>query len=128
MNKEKEEAGRRDINNRTFSFACRTVKLYQHLAKQKYASEVLGRQILRSGTSIGANLEEARAGQSRADFVSKCNISLKEASEAYYWLRLLKETKIIPAEKINDLLGEANEIVAILTTIVKKSRMGINAG
>ena len=126
MSKGKEEPGNRNINNRTFSFACRTVKLYQYLAKQKYASEVLGRQVLRSGTSIGANLEEARAGQSRADFVSKCNISLKEAHETHYWLRLLKETKIIPAEKINDLLGEANEIVAILTTIVKKSRIAIN--
>ncbi len=127
MNKGKEEPGKLDIHNRTFSFACKTVKLYQYLAKQKYASDVLGRQVLRSGTSIGANLEEARAGQSRADFVSKCNISLKEARETHYWLRLLKETKIIPAEKINDLLGEANEIVAILTTIVKKSRIGINA-
>ena len=128
MSRGKEEPEKRDINNRTFSFACRTVKLYQYLAKQKYASEVLGRQILRSGTSIGANLEEARAGQSRADFVSKCNISLKEARETHYWLRLLKETKIIPAEKIDNLLGEANEIVAILTTIVKKSRTGMNAG
>ena len=122
MNKGKEEPGKRDINNRTFSFACRTVKLYQYLAKQKYASEVLGRQLLRSGTAIGANLEEARAGQSRADFVSKCNIALKEARETHYWLRLLKETKIIAAEKINNLLGEANELVAILTSIVKKTR------
>lgn len=122
MNKGKEEPGKRDINNRTFSFACRMVKLYQHLAKQKYAAEVLGRQILRSGTAIGANLEEAQAGQSRADFVSKCNIALKEARETHYWLRLLRDTRIISAEKINSLLGEANEIVAILTSIVKKTR------
>jgi four helix bundle protein len=122
VNKGKEEPGKRDINNRTFSFACRMVKLYQHLAKQKYAAEVLGRQILRSGTAIGANLEEAQAGQSRADFVSKCNIALKEARETHYWLRLLRDTRIISAEKINSLLGEANEIVAILTSIVKKTR------
>jgi four helix bundle protein len=122
MNKGKKEGGKRDINNRTFSFACRTVKLYQHLAKQKYVAEVLGRQVLRSGTAIGVNLEEAQAGQSRADFVSKCNIALKEARETHYWLRILRDTKIISAEKINNLLGEANEIVAILTSIVKKTR------
>jgi four helix bundle protein len=122
MNKEKEEPRKRDINNRTFSFACRTVKLYRHLAKQKYAAEVLGRQVLRSGTAIGANLEEAQAGQSKADFVSKCNIALKEARETHYWLRLLRDARIISAEKINNLLDEANEIVAILTSIVKKTR------
>jgi four helix bundle protein len=122
MSKGKEKSEKRDINNRTFSFACRTVKLYQHLAKQKHAAEILGRQVLRSGTAIGANLEEAQAGQSRADFVSKCNIALKEARETHYWLRLLRDTRIISAEKINNLLGEANEIVAILTSIVKKTR------
>lgn len=122
MSERKEEPRKRDINNRTFSFACRIVLLYQHLAKQRYAAEVLGKQVLRSGTAIGANLEEAQAGQSRADFVSKCNIALKEARETHYWLRLLKETKIVSAEKIGNLLGEANEIVAILTSIVKKTR------
>jgi four helix bundle protein len=116
MNKGREEPGKQDINNRTFSFACRTVKLYRHLAKQKYAAEVLGRQVLRSGTAIGANLEEAQAGQSKAD------IAIKEARETHYWLRLLRDTKIISAEKINNLLSEANEIVAILTSIVKKTR------
>jgi len=122
MNEGDEGARKRDITNRTFSFACRTVKLYQHLAKQKYAAEILGRQVLRSGTAIGANIEEAQAGQSRADFVSKCNIALKEARETHYWLRLLMDTKIVPTKKINNLLNEANEIVAILTSIVKKTR------
>ena len=122
MNKENERPKKQEINNRAFKFACRVVKLYQHLAGQKYAAEVLGKQVLRSGTAIGANLAEARAGQSRADFISKCNIALKEARETHYWLRLLKETRIVAAKKINDLLGEANEIVAILNTIVKKTR------
>ncbi|MFA5239867.1 MAG: four helix bundle protein [Phycisphaerae bacterium] len=81
MNEGEEGARKRDITNRTFSFACRTVKLYQHLAKQKYAAEVLGRQLLRSGTAIGANLEEAQAGQSRADFVSKCNTPSKKPAK-----------------------------------------------
>ena len=122
MSQEDAKSRKREINNRAFEFACRVIKLYQHLARQKYAAEVLGKQVLRSGTAIGANLEEARAGQSRADFLSKCNIALKEARETHYWLRLLKETKIIAAEKINNLLSEANEMVAILTSIVKKTR------
>lgn len=113
---------KKDIQERAFSFACRIVKLYQFLAKQKGGVEVLGRQVLRSGTSIGANLEEATAGQSKADFISKCSIALKEARETYYWLRLLIKTKVIPANKLSGLANESNELVAILTTIVKKSR------
>ncbi|MCK5225653.1 MAG: four helix bundle protein [Planctomycetes bacterium] len=111
-----------DIQKRTFLFACRIVKLYQFLVNQKNAGRILGKQLLRSGTSIGANLEEATAGQSKADFISKCNIALKEARETHYWLRLLKETKILSAQKLNDLAEESNELVAILTSIVKKSR------
>jgi four helix bundle protein len=112
----------RDIQERAFSFACRVVKLYQFLTKQKGAAEVLGRQVLRSGTSVGANLEEAAAGQSKADFISKCNLALKEARETHYWLRLLIETGVVPANKLSELADESNELVAILTSIVKKSR------
>lgn len=112
----------KDIQERAFSFACRIVNLYRFLAKQKGAGEVLARQILRSGTSIGANLEEATAGQSRADFISKCNIALKEARETHYWLRLFTKTKVVSAERLNGLLTESNELVAILTTIVKNTR------
>jgi len=113
----------KDIKKRAFSFACRIVNLYQFLAKQKGAGEVLARQILRSGTSIGANLEEAAAGQSKADFVSKCNIALKEARETHYWLRLFTETNVVSAERLDGLLNESNELVAILTTIVKNARI-----
>lgn len=112
----------KDIKERGFSFACRIVKLYQFLAERKGGVEILGRQVLRSGTSIGANLEEATAGQSKADFVSKCSIALKEARETYYWLRLLVDTEVIPVSKLTNLVNESNELVAILTTIVKKSR------
>ena len=118
----KNEANKKDIRERAFSFACRIVKLYQFLARQKGVSEIMGKQIVRSGTSIGANLEEAAGGQSKADFISKCNIALKESRETYYWLRILKECKLVPADKLNNLIGESNELVAILTTIVKKSR------
>ena len=114
--------GQRDVQERAFSFACRIVNLYQFLAKQKGAAEVLARQILRSGTSIGANLEEAAAGQSRADFISKCNIALKEARETHYWLRLFTETKVVSPEKLEGLMNESDELVAILTTILKNTR------
>ena len=113
---------REDIKKRAFSFACRIVKFYQFLAKQKGAGEVLARQVLRSGTSIGANLEEAAAGQSRADFISKCNIALKEARETHYWLRLFTETKVVSPERLDGLMNESDELVAILTTIVKNTR------
>ena len=113
---------KKDINERVFSFACRIVKLYQYLAEQKGAGGILGRQLLRAGTSIGANLEEAVAGQSRADFISKCNIALKEAREVHYWLRLLRETEVVAANKLSTLTQESDELIAILTTIVKKSR------
>jgi len=112
----------RDIQERVFSFACRVVEFYQFLTKKKGAAEVIGRQVLRSGTSVGANLEEAAAGQSKADFISKCNLALKEARETHYWFRLLIETGVVPANKLTNLTNESNELVAILTSIVKKSR------
>jgi len=123
MSDQNKNAGRRDIQQRVFSFACRVVKLYQFLAEQKGAAEVLGRQLLRYATSIGANLEEASAGQSKCDFVFKCNIALKEARETHYWLRLLSESGVVSSRKISDLTSESNELVVILTTIVKKSRI-----
>jgi four helix bundle protein len=90
------EIKEKDMQKRAFLFACRIVNFYRFLANQEKVGEVLGRQVLRSGTSIGANLEEASAGQSKADFISKCNIALKEARETYYWLRLFTETKVVP--------------------------------
>ena len=116
------EPDKENIQQRAFSFACRIVKLCQFLEKQTATGRIMSKQVLRSGTSIGANLEEATAGQSKADFTSKCNIALKEARETHYWLRLLNETKVTPAGKLNGLVEESNELVAILTAIVKKSR------
>ena len=122
-NKNLIESGGKDIQKRAFSFARRIVKLYQFLVKQRDGMEVLGRQVLCSGTSVGANLEEAKAGQSKADFISKCNIALKEARETNYWLRLFEKTKIVSAERLSELTKESNELVAILTTIVKNARV-----
>ena len=82
----------------------------------------LAGQLLRSGTSIGANVEQAQASQSEADFVSKYSIACKEARETRYWLRLLAATEMLPESRLRDLLNEYNELVAILTSIIKKVR------
>jgi four helix bundle protein len=93
----------RDIRERTFEFAVRVVRLCQHLDKTPGACRTLSGQLLRAGTSIGANVEEVQAGQSRADFVSKNSIALKEARECHYWLRILIAAKIMPEKQIAEL-------------------------
>jgi four helix bundle protein len=113
----------RAIRERTFAFALEIVSLCQRLEKK--SSDVyrtLGRQLLRSGTSIGANVEEAQAGQSRADFVSKYSIALKEARETIYWLRLLRESSENPDRDYESLLREADEIARILGSIIVSSK------
>jgi four helix bundle protein len=107
-----------DLRERAFRFACDVVALSDATSRHRNGARDLMRQLVRAGTSIGANLEEADAAQSKPDFVSKCTISLKEAREAHYWLRILKATGKAEADR---LLGEANELIAILTTIVRKA-------
>jgi four helix bundle protein len=113
---------KRDICDRTFAFAGRIVRLCQSLEKKRGVARMIGRQLLRSGTSIGANVEEAQAGQSRADFISKSGIAAKEARETHYWLRLLISAETVPESQLRDLLQESNELVAILTTIVRRTK------
>ena len=115
-----------NIQDRTFEFACNLIKFLRNANLKEEAEKVILRQLLRSGTSIGANLEEASAGQSKADFVSKSNIALKEARETYYWLRLLKRTTITVTSELDVLLDEARQITAILTVIVKKAGQSAN--
>jgi four helix bundle protein len=110
-----------NIQERSFEFAVRIVQLHDYLATKRGAARVIARQLLSSGTSVGANLEEAGAAQSKADFISKCSIASKEARETRYWLRLLTACKSVKAERIAGLIKESGEIVAILTTIVKKA-------
>ena len=112
----------RDICDRTFCFAVRIVRLCQILDETRGVNRILANQLLRSGTSIGANVQEAQAGQSRADFVSKYSISRKEARETHYWLRLLVETEIVAQDKLANLIDECNQLIAILTTIIKNTR------
>ena len=112
-----------DITERTFNFALRVIKLCQFLNK-KYEVErsILSKQLLRSATSIGANVEEAQSGQSRADFISKISIALKEARETNYWLRLLEASEIVSKEKITELMKESEELKKIPAAIIVSSK------
>lgn len=120
--KDGDRGPRRDLPERTFEFARRVVMLCQVLSKTPGVNRTLANQLLRSGTSIGANVEEGQASQSRADFVSKYSIACKEARETRYWLRLLAACDILPESRLADLTRESNELVAILTTIIKKTK------
>jgi four helix bundle protein len=111
-----------DIEGRTYAFALRVVQLDQVVGRRTGAARVIGNQLLRSGTSVGANVEEAHAAQSRPDFVSKMSIALKEARESRYWLRLLSDSQLVPADRIAPLLTEATEIMRILGAIVATCR------
>lgn len=107
------------IKQESYDFALKIIELYRKLVKGN--EYILSKQILRSGTSIGANVEEAQAGQSRADFISKMSIASKEARETNYWLRLLRDSGTIDETEVKALLNEAEVIINILTSIVKTS-------
>lgn len=106
--------------DRTFRFACQIVHLYRALNRIPGFPFPTSRQLLRSGTSIGANIEEGIAAQSRRDLASRFAIALKECRETKYWLRLLQATDLAPRATIAPLLKEADELVAILTVTVRK--------
>jgi four helix bundle protein len=109
-----------NIQERTLKFAIRIVKVCQFLNEQGGVAQVLYKQLIRSGTSIGANVREAQSAQSDRDFLHKLEISLKEARETEYWLIVLVESKVIPAEKVQSLRQESEIIIKILVTIIKK--------
>ena len=113
------ENERQDLKARTKPFALRIVRLYTSLPKTNEA-QVIGKQVLRSGTSVGAQYREAQRAKSDADFINKVEGSLQELDETGYWLELLKDSEIFSAEKLNPLLKETDELIAILVTIVKK--------
>ena len=110
-----------DLKNRTKTYALRIIKLYQALPKSGEA-QVLGKQILRSGTSVGAQYREACRAKSPADFINKMEGSLQELDETGYWLELLSESKIVPAERLVDLQKENDELIAIFVTSVKTAK------
>jgi four helix bundle protein len=115
----------KDIRERAFAFAVRIVKLCQYLEKNTNISKTIINQLLKAGTSVGANLEEAQAGQSKPDFISKNAIALKEAGESNYWLRLISATNDFD-EKVSDgmkeLIEEASEISKVVASIVVSAK------
>lgn len=116
-----EGARGQDICDRTRAFALRVIKMYRVLVKDEIG-HVLGKQLLRSGTSIGANVEEAQAGQSKADFISKMSIALKEARETRYWLTLILEAEVLSAKRLDSVLIEIEEIIKVVYTIIQNSK------
>jgi len=109
------------VKDKSYAFAVRIVRLYQHLATSK-KEFVLSKQVLRSGTSIGANVEEAIGGQSKADFISKLAIAYKEARETSYWLRLLKDTDYLTEKEFESIHADAEELCRIIGTIQKTTK------
>jgi four helix bundle protein len=111
----------RDLRERTKALALRVIRLYAALPKSG-AAQVLGKQLLRSGTSAGANYREAMRSRSSAEFVSKIEIALQELEETLYWLELLTESGIVPAKRLADLMKECGELTAILVTCAKRAK------
>jgi four helix bundle protein len=107
---------------KSYSFALRIIKLYKYLQNEKQEF-ILSKQILRSGNAIGALISEARFGQSKADFSSKMNIALKEASETDYWLCLLKDSSYIDQKLYECLYNNVNELISMLVSTVKTSKI-----
>ena len=108
------------ILNKSKKFAIRIIRLYQHLSREK-REFVLSKQVLRSGTSIGANIREAHQGQSKRDFIHKMSIALKEATETEYWLELLNETDYISNNEFKSIYNDCNELNKLLISIIKSS-------
>ena len=106
------------VEQKSFLFAVRIVKLCEYLRKTK-KEYTLSKQLLRAGTSIGANVAEAQQAQSRADFASKINIALKEAVEANYWIRLLNATELLSDREYQSIITDCRELEKILTAIIK---------
>jgi four helix bundle protein len=117
---------RLDLRSRTKKFALRIVRLYSALPETTVA-QILGKQMLRSGTSVGAHYREAYRSRSDAEFISKIEGGLQELEETIYWLELIVESEIVPAEKLNYLMQEANELIAILVTCVKNVKQHNNS-
>jgi four helix bundle protein len=110
-----------DLCDRTKAFALRVIRLYTALPKSGEA-QVIGKQLLRSGTSVGAQYREATRARSVAEFVSKIQAALRELEEPSYWFELLTDSEIVSARKLSDLMKECNEITAILVSSVKTAK------
>jgi len=120
----KEAGSPRDIKERTFSFALEILRFCRGLDTKPRSLRILAQQLLRSGTSVGANVQEAQAGHSRADFISKYSIALKEARETLYWLRLLDASGELSNGSCKALLREADEIARVIASIIVNTKKG----
>ena len=110
------------VQEKSFQFSLKIITLYKKLSSEN--EYIISKQLLRSGTSIGANIEEALAGQSKKDFIAKMSISSKEARETKYWLRLLKESNLTNID-VTDILSDIHELIRLLTAIVKTSQQSL---
>ena len=115
------------LSEKSFAFALRIVQLYKYLTTE-HKEYVLSKQVLRSGTSIGANIEEAKHAQSKIDFVHKLSIAQKEASETNYWIRLLSKSDYLNAKLAKSLLDDCDEIQRMLTASIKTSKSNLAKG
>jgi four helix bundle protein len=120
-----DKKGRNLIQEKTYQFALAIIALYKELQTRRN-DFVISKQLIRSGTSIGANVEEATAAQSRKDFVSKMAIASKEARETHYWLRLLRDSNLCGNLDVSNLLTDCAEIIKILTAIVKTANRSMD--
>ena len=126
-NNGKKEYFRRDLEERTKKFALRIIRLVSALPGNPIG-RVIGYQLLKCGTSIGANYREASRAESRADFKHKIAIVEKESGETMYWLELLAESEVFPKEKLSDLTDECNQLISIFVTIGKKVKRNAEGG
>jgi len=110
-----------DIGERSFRFGVRIVKMISVLSRN-VATDAVGKQLVRSGTSIGANIAEAQSAFSKKEFVYQMNIAKKEARESLFWIRMLSESGLVPEKRLGDLKDECNQLVAILVAITKNSQ------
>lgn len=117
------ENGKNIVQEKSYKFAIKVVKLYQFLTEKK--QHVFAKQILRCGTSIGANIEEAKGAQTRKDFLTKCSIAYKEARETLYWLKLLRDTQYVSQNQFDYLYPDLEEILKLLTAILKTTRKNL---
>ena len=113
------------LKTKSYAFALRTVNLYKHLS-QESKEFVLSKQVLRSGTSIGANVAEGNRGQSKADFVNKLAIALKEADETAYWRNLLRDSEFITIAQAESLLSDCLELQKLLTSSINTAKKNLN--
>src|SRR2546430_12049403 len=115
-----------ELKQRTFEFGIRTIRAVEALPRSETA-KALGRQLLRTGTSVGTNYRAAARARSRADFVAKLGIVEEECDEAAYWMEMIIDRKLVKPRRVNDLLAEANELLAIIVASIKTARLARKA-